>query len=80
MQSVHVVSVTFTPIMVTLNYGVGIHMTGVESIIKLYQSKKWMTKKYVYERLTETQIAELCGTTQATINRWLEKHEIKKRR
>jgi len=39
-----------------------------------------MRKKYVYERLTEAEIAELAGTTQATINRWLVKHDLKKKR
>lgn len=47
---------------------------------KLYVSYAWMKKKYVDERLTEQEIAKLAGTTQATINRWLVKHELKKKR
>jgi DNA-binding MurR/RpiR family transcriptional regulator len=47
---------------------------------KLYESFRWMQKKYVVERLTEQEIAKLAGTTQATINRWLEKHGLKKKR
>ena len=46
--------------------------------IKLYTSKRWMYKKYVVERLNEQEIAELAGTNQSTINRWLKKLELKK--
>lgn len=48
--------------------------------VKLYASYAWMRKKYTVERLTEAEIAELAGTTQATINRWLVKHQLKKDR
>lgn len=48
--------------------------------VKLYQSEKWLTKKYVYDRLTESEIAELCGTSQVTINRYLRKFGLKKDR
>lgn len=48
--------------------------------VKLYTSYAWMRKKYVVERLTEQEIANLAGTTQVTINRWLEKHGLKKKR
>lgn len=47
---------------------------------KLYTSYQWMHKKYVVERLKEQEIAKLAGTTQATINNWLNKHGLKKRR
>lgn len=47
---------------------------------KLYTSKAWLFKKYAVEHLTEQQIADLAGTTQATINRWLVKHGLKRRR
>ena len=46
--------------------------------IKLWTSKAWMRKKYLVEKLSETEIAELAGTNQSTINRWLRKHELKK--
>lgn len=48
--------------------------------VKLYESYRWMHKKYVMERLTEQEIAKLANTTQATINRWLVKHELKRKR
>lgn len=47
---------------------------------KLYESFNWMRKKYVVDRLTEQEIALAAGTTQATINRWLVKHNLKKKR
>lgn len=47
---------------------------------KLYKSHAWLYKKYVVERLKEQEIADLAGTTQATINNWLNKHGLKKKR
>lgn len=48
--------------------------------VHLYRSFAWMRKKYVIENLTEQEIAALAGTTQATVNRWLEKHGLKAKR
>jgi len=45
-------------------------------LIKLYKSYKWMYRQYIVKRLSEEEIAELADTTQATINRWLKKHEL----
>lgn len=45
---------------------------------KLYQSKKWLTKKFVHDKLSEKEIAELAGTTQVTINRYLRKFGLKR--
>lgn len=45
--------------------------------VKLWTSRKWLYKKYVKERLSETEIAELAGTNQSTINRWLRRFELK---
>lgn len=47
---------------------------------KLYTSYKWMYRKYVTEKKTEAEIAAEAGTTQVTINRWLEKHKLKRNR
>lgn len=46
---------------------------------KLYKSRRWLFKKFVVERLSQEEIAELAGTSQATIARWLEKHELTRR-
>lgn len=46
--------------------------------MKLYKSKAWLRKKYVEDGLSETEIAELCNTTQVTINTWLRKHGLKR--
>ena len=48
--------------------------------VKLYESYNWMRKKYTVEKKTEQEIAVLANTTQATINRWLVKHGLKKKR
>lgn len=45
---------------------------------KLYKSRRWMHKRYVIEKLSEHEIAELAGTNQSTINRWLKKLELKR--
>ncbi len=37
-----------------------------------------MHKRYVLDKLTEAEIAELAGTNQSTINRWLRKLELKR--
>lgn len=47
---------------------------------KLYTSYAWMRKRYVVDHKTEQEIAAEAGTTQATINRWLEKHGLKQKR
>ena len=48
--------------------------------MKLYQSKKWLFQKYHVERLSETEIAKLAGTTQVTINRYLRQFGLKRER
>ena len=65
---------TMMMIMVDAGYVDGILMPRT----KLWTSKRWMHKKYIVEKLSETEIAELAGTNQSTINRWLRKHELKK--
>lgn len=45
---------------------------------KLYLSKKWLKLKFITEGLSETEIANLCGVTQITINRQLRKFELRK--
>lgn len=50
------------------------------SRVKLYKSYAWMHRRYVIDKLSEQDIAALADTTQATINRWLEKHGLKRKR
>lgn len=47
---------------------------------KLYTSYAWLRKKYVVDKLSESEIAELAGTTQVTINRYLHQFGLKKKR
>jgi len=46
--------------------------------IRLYKSEAWLRRKYLHERLSETEIAALAGTSQVTINTWLKKFGLKK--
>lgn len=46
---------------------------------KLYQSKAWLYKRYVVDRLTQEEIAKLAGTTQVTIKRWIDKFDLKRK-
>lgn len=48
--------------------------------VKLWTSYAWMRRKYYVEKLTEAEIAKQAGTTQVTINTWLKRHGLKKRR
>lgn len=45
--------------------------------VRLWTSKAWLRKKYVVEKLSEQEIAELANTNQSTINRWLRNFELK---
>jgi hypothetical protein len=45
---------------------------------KVYTSRAWLRRKFLVERLTETEIAELAGTSQVTINKWLRFHGLRK--
>lgn len=47
---------------------------------KVYQSEKWLRRKYETEKLSEAEIAKLAGTTVMTINRYLRQFGIKKKR
>lgn len=40
--------------------------------MKLYKSPTWLKRKYVTERKTAAEIAEICGVTEMTITRYLQ--------
>lgn len=48
--------------------------------MKLYQSKEWLHRRYVVQRKTVTQIAEEASTSAMTIQRYLEKFGLIKKR
>lgn len=48
--------------------------------IKLYQSEKWLRRKYLVEKLSEQEIADLANTSQVTINTYLKKFGLKAKR
>jgi DNA-directed RNA polymerase specialized sigma subunit len=41
--------------------------------MKLYQSEVWLKRKYLIEKKTAKEIAEMCQVTEMTIFRYLEK-------
>lgn len=41
--------------------------------MKLYQNQIWLRRKYVDERKTAKEIADMCGVTEMTVFRHLEK-------
>jgi len=44
--------------------------------MKLYQSESWLKRKYVVERKSAAEIAELCSVTEMTITRYLQKYGL----
>lgn len=47
--------------------------------IPKFADKEWLETKYHEEKLTQDQIAELCGVSDPVINRWMKKHGIEAR-
>jgi len=41
-----------------------------------YKDKEWLKEKYHDELMSQEEIGELCGVTQATIHNWMEKFDI----
>jgi DNA-binding MurR/RpiR family transcriptional regulator len=48
--------------------------------MKFYQSKDWLHRRYVVQKKTVTEIAKEAGTSAMTIQRYLEKFGLIKRR
>ncbi|QGH76401.1 hypothetical protein SEA_DAUBENSKI_94 [Streptomyces phage Daubenski] len=46
--------------------------------LTLYRSENWLRLKY--RTMTAKEIAELCGVSEMTITRYLEKFDIRRRR
>lgn len=45
---------------------------------QLLKSKEWLWRRYVKDRMTEQEIADLIGVNQSSVNRALKKHGLKK--
>jgi hypothetical protein len=45
---------------------------------KRYRNPKWLREQYVENGCSVTEIADTCGVSGSTINRWCEKFDIKK--
>ena len=48
--------------------------------MKLYQSKDWLYRRYVVQRKTVVEIATECKVSAMTIQRYLEKFELIRKR
>ena len=48
--------------------------------MKLYQSKDWLHRRYVVQKKTVTEIAKECNVSAMTIQRYLEKFGLTKKR
>lgn len=44
--------------------------------LRLYRSKVWLTKKYVVDKLSPIQIADICGVSERTIYNKLEEFDL----
>ena len=44
-----------------------------------YRDKEWLREKYHDERLSASDISDLCDCSKSTILRWLDRHDIDKR-
>ena len=49
-------------------------------MLKFYQSKDWLHRRYVVQKKTVTEIAEECGTSAMTIQRHLVQFGLIKKR
>jgi hypothetical protein len=43
---------------------------------KAHWDKEWLFEKYITEKMTIPQLAELCGCTDSNISFWINKHQI----
>jgi hypothetical protein len=48
-------------------------------VAKKYKDEDWLRSKYLDEKLSTREIAELADCTAPTIQDWLDRHEIEKR-
>jgi len=48
--------------------------------MKLYQSEVWLYRRYVVQKKTVIEIADECGVSAMTIQRYLEKFGLIKKR
>lgn len=44
--------------------------------MKLYQNYTWLRRRYVDEKKTAKEIADMCNVTEMTIFRYLQKHGL----
>jgi DeoR/GlpR family transcriptional regulator of sugar metabolism len=48
--------------------------------MKLYESQTWLYRRYIVQKKSVTEIAAECGVSAMTIQRYLEKFQLIKKR
>ena len=48
------------------------------TMTKKYRDKEWLKEKYEKEKLTQSEIADLCGVTRSCISTWTRKFNLKR--
>ena len=56
-----------------------LHMASTSKSSRLYVKEDWMRKKYLEEKKTMQEIANICGVSSMTIRNWLVNHNIETR-
>ena len=49
-------------------------------MVKYYANKDWLRKKFVSDKMSASQIAEIAGVSEMTIHRYLTKFNLKRSR
>lgn len=47
--------------------------------MRKYRDKEWLATKYIDEELSLQDMADICGSSKSTINRWMKKYNIERR-
>lgn len=45
---------------------------------KLYQSEAWLKRKYLIDKMDPADIGKLCGVSQMTIYRYIDKFKLRR--
>lgn len=49
-------------------------------MVKLYTNESWLRRRYVHKQMTAKQIADEAGVSEMTIDRYLDRYNLKRNR